>query len=92
MLKNESFRIHVKFCISNKKSVRNSLEIFSKVQILTKSSCGVEISEKRAIPDYVLLRPSYVLLRPSYVLLRPSYVLVTSYYVLFTSLLRPLTS
>ena len=63
MLKNESFQIHVKFCVCNKKSVRNSLNIFSEVHILTKSSCGAVISEKRAIPDYVLLRPSYVLLR-----------------------------
>ena len=91
MLKNESFQIHVKFCVCNKKSVRNSLNIFSEVHILTKSSCGAVISEKRAIPDYVLLPPSYILLRPSYVLLRPItsyYVLVTSYYVL----IRPITS
>ena len=45
----EPFQIHVKFYISNKKGMRNSLKILSKSQILIKSIYGTEITENGAI-------------------------------------------
>ena len=49
--KREPFQIHAKFCMSNEKSVRNSLKTLSKGEFLIKSSYGAKIAEKGAIPD-----------------------------------------